>query len=86
VAVASAGPYASLHLAPDRQPHQHLTTPFFTGRVPFLPPNHQHQSTEGTQSNNYQRSEKSHMKLEIISSRYGDGADNTSQENSASSP
>ena len=31
---------------------------FFTGRMPFLPPNHQHQSTEGTQSNNYQRSEK----------------------------
>jgi len=29
VAVASAGPYASLHLAPDRQPHQHLTTLFF---------------------------------------------------------
>jgi len=26
VAVASAGPYASLHLAPDRQPHQHPTT------------------------------------------------------------
>jgi len=29
VAVASAGPYASLHLAPDRQPHQHPTTLFF---------------------------------------------------------
>ena len=29
VAVASAGPYASLHLAPDRQPRQHLTTQFF---------------------------------------------------------
>jgi len=28
VAVASAGPYASLHLAPDRQPHQHPTTVF----------------------------------------------------------
>jgi len=27
--VASAGPYASLHLAPDRQPHQHRTTQFF---------------------------------------------------------
>jgi len=26
VAVASAGPYASLHLAPDRQPCQHPTT------------------------------------------------------------
>jgi len=48
VAVASAGPYASLHLAPDRQPHQHPTTQFFIGRMPFLPPNQQRQSTEGT--------------------------------------
>jgi len=47
VAVASAGPYASLHLAPDRQPHQHPTTQFFTGRMTFLPPNQQRQSTEG---------------------------------------
>ena len=46
VAVASAGPYASLHLAPDRQPHQHPTTQFFTGRMPFLPPNQQRQSIE----------------------------------------
>ena len=29
VAVASAGPYASLHLAQDRQPHQHSTTVFY---------------------------------------------------------
>jgi len=29
VAVASAGPYASVHLAPDRQPRQHPTTQFF---------------------------------------------------------
>jgi len=35
------------HLAPDRQPHQHSTTQFFTGRMPFLLPNQQHQSTEG---------------------------------------
>jgi len=48
VAVASARPYASLHLAPDRQPHQHPTTLFFTGWMPFLPPNQQRQSTEGT--------------------------------------
>jgi len=47
VAVASAGPYASLHLTPDRQPRQHATTQFFTGRMPFLPPNQQRQSTEG---------------------------------------
>ena len=48
MAVASAGPYASLHLAPDK-----ITTPaphhsVFTGRMPFLPPNQQRQSTEGT--------------------------------------
>ena len=47
MAVASAGPYASLHLAPYRQPRQHPTTQFFTGRMPFLPPNQQRQSTEG---------------------------------------
>jgi len=45
--VTSAGPYASQHLAPDRQPCQYLTTQFFTGRMPFLPLNQQHQSTEG---------------------------------------
>jgi len=45
--VASAGPYASLHLAPDRKPCQHPTAQFFTGRMPFLPPNQQRQSTEG---------------------------------------
>jgi len=44
VAVASAGPYASLHSAPVRQ---QTTTQFFTGRMPFLPPNQQRQSTEG---------------------------------------
>ena len=45
MAVASAGPYASLHLAPDN----HASTPpfFFTGRIPFLLPNQQCQSTEG---------------------------------------
>jgi len=30
-----------------RQPRQHPTTQLFTGRMPFLPPNQQHQSTEG---------------------------------------
>jgi len=48
VAVASAGPHASLHLAPDRYPCQQPTTQFFTGRMPFLPPNQQRQSTEGS--------------------------------------
>jgi len=46
VAVASAGPYASLQLAADRQPRQQPTT-LFTGRMPFLLPNQQCQSTEG---------------------------------------
>jgi len=39
--------YASLHLTSDN----HASTPplsFFTGRMPFLPPNQQRQSTEGT--------------------------------------
>ena len=31
-----------------RQPRQHPTTQFFTGRMPFLPPNQQRQSIEGT--------------------------------------
>jgi len=44
--VASAGPYANhLHLAPDRQPCQYFTTQVFMGRMPFLPPNQQCQST-----------------------------------------
>ena len=30
-----------------RQPRQNPTTQFFTGRMPFLPPNQQRQSTEG---------------------------------------
>jgi len=47
VAVTSAGPFASLHLAPDRLPRQHPTSQCFTGQMPFLPCNQQHQSTEG---------------------------------------
>ena len=38
-AMASTGPYANhLHLAPDRQPCQHLITPFFTDQMLFLIP------------------------------------------------
>jgi len=48
VAVTSAGPYANLHLAQDRQLCWHPTTQFFMGWMPFLPPNQQRQSTEGT--------------------------------------
>jgi len=40
-----------LHLAPDRKPCQYPTTQSFTGRMPFLPPNQQRQSTEGTNNN-----------------------------------
>jgi len=32
---------SNLHIAPDRKPRQHPTTQFFTGRMPFLPPNQQ---------------------------------------------
>jgi len=38
VAVASAGPYASLHLAPDRQPHPHPTTLFLQAGCPSCRP------------------------------------------------
>ena len=44
--MASARPYASLHLAPDN----HASTPplsFFAGHMSFLLPNQQRQSTEG---------------------------------------
>ena len=44
MAVASAGPYASLHLTLDRQSCQHpTTTQFFTDWIPFLLPNPQRQ-------------------------------------------
>ena len=38
MAVASAGPYASLHLAPDRQPRQHPTTQFLQAGCPSCRP------------------------------------------------
>jgi len=38
--------YANLHLAADRQPLLHPTSHFFTGQMPFLPPNQQCKSTE----------------------------------------
>jgi len=34
-------------LQTDNHARQHLTTQFFTGWMPFLPPNQQRQSTEG---------------------------------------
>jgi len=48
VAVASAGLYASLHLIPDNHTNIPPLSFFFTGPMPFLPPNQQRQSTEGT--------------------------------------
>ena len=39
----SGTPYASLQLSPDRQPHQHPTTLFFSGQMPFLLPSQQPQ-------------------------------------------
>jgi len=39
-----------MNLDPDRQPHQHPITMFLTGRMLFLPPNQQRQSTEGKYS------------------------------------
>ena len=38
MAVASAGPYAKLHLAPDRQPRQHPTTRFLQAGCPSCRP------------------------------------------------
>jgi len=60
VAVASAGPYANLHLNCTAPHPRQITTPashysIFTGRMPFLPLNQQHQSTEGHDNNNNTR-------------------------------
>jgi len=46
VAVASAG-HVQVCTSLQTDNHTHLTTQFFTGRMPFLPPNQQRQSTEG---------------------------------------
>jgi len=65
-AVASAGPYAkNLHLAPDRQPHQHLITQVFTGRMLFLTSNRRCQSTEGKnkQTMKYQNKQQTSKRL-----------------------
>jgi len=69
VAVASAGPYASLHFAPDRQPRQHPITQhsFFTGRMPFLPPNQQRQSTEGIQYSTFNTRQQKQLRATSIS-------------------
>jgi len=54
VAVASAAPYANLP-----QMDNHASTPplkFITGWMPFLPPNQQRQSTEGTSGSKVSKS------------------------------
>ena len=38
---------AKFPVAPEESAPMHPTTQFFTGRMPFLPPNQQRQSTEG---------------------------------------
>ena len=38
MAVASAGPYANLHIAPDKQPRQHPTTRFLQAGCPSCRP------------------------------------------------
>jgi len=44
-----------MHLCISLQADNHASTPplsFFTGRMPFLPPNQQRQSTEGSKAPN----------------------------------
>jgi len=49
--VASAGPYTNnLHLSPDDN-HAIPQHSVFTGRMSFLPPSQQRQSTEGKNKN-----------------------------------
>jgi len=50
VAVASAGPYASLHLTPDRQPHQHPTALFLQAGCPSCHPTN---SVKALKANNW---------------------------------
>ena len=47
MAVASAGPHASLHLAPDREPCHHPNHSVFYRPDALLPPSQQRQSVEG---------------------------------------
>jgi len=69
VAVASAGLYASLHLAPARRPCQHPTTQFFTDRMPFLPPTN---SVKALKANfKHENRHKSSGYLEITIERGG---------------
>jgi len=62
VAVASAGPYASLHFAPDRQPCQYPTTLFLQAGCPSCRPTN---SVKALKANAL----KTGSKLNIIISR-----------------
>ena len=52
LAVASAGQYKSLHLAPDRQPHQHPTTLFLQARCPSCRPTNSIKALKATEPHN----------------------------------
>ena len=52
LAVASAGQYKSLHLAPDRQPHQHPTTLFLQARCPSCRPTNSVKALKATEPHN----------------------------------
>jgi len=51
VAVSSAEPYASQHLAPDRQPRQHPTTQFLQTGCPFCRPTNSIKALKATTLN-----------------------------------
>jgi len=52
LAVASAGQYKSLHLAPDRQPHQHPITLFLQARCPSCRPTNSVKALKATEPHN----------------------------------
>jgi len=55
------------HQLGHMQTDSHASTPtlFFTGRMPFLPPNHQHQSTEGNLCKKFAPTKSSSSQLEV---------------------
>jgi len=63
VAVASTGPYASLHLAPDRQPHQHPTTLFLQAGCPSCRPTN---SIKALKAKDVKRDVSTEMKAAIV--------------------
>jgi len=63
VAVASTGPYASLHLAPDRQPHQHPTTLFLQAGCPSCRPTN---SIKALKAKDVKRDVSTEMKTAIV--------------------